>query len=364
MGLKTRAAIAPGLNERLIIDEVELRAPGPGEVLVEMKASGLCHTDLSVIEGKFPVQLPAILGHEGAGIVVECGPEVSDVAPGDHVILNNTFRCGKCRMCLSGKTGYCEEMAVEGRRASPFTWRGETLPTLMGSATFAAHTVIPQARLTRIDPAVPLASASLVPCGVMTGLGAAINVAKVEEGSSVLIIGLGSIGLSVLQACRMAGAKTIIAIDLNPAKEAVARSFGATHFINPADDQGPLHKRIRQIIGSLADYAFECVGHVALVRQALGLVNPHTGMAVAVGISPADQEISIPATSFYFGRSLRGTFIGDWDPRSGTNQIMDWYQSGELKIDELITHRLPLEEINAGFDLMKAGKPIRTVICY
>jgi len=362
--LRTRAAIATEHGKRLIIDDVELRAPQAGEVLVQMKASGLCHTDLSAIDGNFPVPLPAILGHEGAGIVVACGAEVDGVTPGDHVIINNTVRCGKCRPCLSGKTGYCLEMANAFKRVSPFKWRGELLRTMGAAASFAAHTVVPQERLSRMDDAVPFESASLVPCGVMTGLGAVMNVAKVEPGSHVLVFGMGSIGLSVLQACRMSGAAAIVAIDINPAKEAVARSFGATHFINPAADPGTMEAQVRAICGDLADYAFECVGQVSLVKQALGLVSPYWGVAVAVGISPAGEDIKLPAPSFYFGRSLLGTFIGDWDPKAGTQRILDWYRKGEVKIDELVTHRLTLDEINTGFDLMKAGTPIRCVIRY
>lgn len=364
MSITTRAAIAPGLNETLLIEEVQLRAPVGHEVLVQMKASGLCHTDLSVIEGKFPIRLPAILGHEGAGIVVECGPDVTVVKPGDHVVLNNTPHCGKCSPCLSGKTSFCIKMVEEGGRTSPFTWRGEPLRTMGATATFAAHTVLLENRLTKIDASVPLESAALVPCGVMTGTGAALNVAKVEAGSSVLVFGLGSIGLSVLQACVIAGAKTIIAFDINPAKEAVARQFGATHFINPSITPDTVDAQVKAIVGGMADYAFECVGHPAIVAQAISLVSPYWGTVVAVGITPADQKLTIPATAFYFGRTLRGTLIGDWDPQAGTRQLIDWYQQGKLKIDELITHRIALDDINAGFDLMKSGVPIRTVICY
>jgi len=361
---RTRAAIAPAPGERLIIDEIEVRAPAAGEVLVEMKATGLCHTDLSAMEGKFPVRLPSVLGHEGAGVVRACGPGVSTVAPGDAVILNNTAHCGACRPCLSGKTGFCDTMAKDAREPSPFTWRGESLGWMGPAASFSGLTVIDEGRLTRFDTDIAFASAALVPCGVMTGVGAVNHVAKVAAGSKVLVFGMGSIGLNVLQACRMAGAATIVALDTNPAKETVARSFGATDFVNPAQADAPLDKRIKALLGGYADYAFDCVGHPSVVAQAVGLVSPYWGVMVAVGILPATETISLPATTFYFGRSMHGTFMGDCNPRRDTPQILDWYRGGQLAIDQLITHRLPLEEINTGFDLMRSGESIRTVITF
>ena len=364
MGLRTRAAIAQGHGQRLIIDDIDVRAPLAGEVLVEMKASGLCHTDLSAMEGKFPVRLPAVLGHEGAGLVVECGSGVTAVAPGDHVILNNTAHCGECRPCLKGKTGYCDSMAMDARAPSPFTWRGEPLGRMGPAASFAAHTIIPPDRLTRFDPGIGFDTASLVPCGVMTGVGAVNNVAKVEAGSKVLVFGMGSIGLNVLQACRLAGANSIVALDTNPAKEAVAREFGATDFLNPADTDVPLDKRVRALLGSWADYAFDCVGHPAIVQQAVGLVNPYWGVMVAVGITPVGEQLSLPASTFYFGRTISGTFMGDCNPVVETPRILDWYRGGKLAIDRLITHRISLDDINTGFDLMKSGQSIRTVVVF
>lgn len=364
MGIRTKAAIAQGYGERLIVDEIEVRSPLAGEVLVEMKASGLCHTDLSAMEGKFPVRLPAVLGHEGAGVVVECGPGVSGVAPGDAVILNNTAQCGQCLPCLSGKTGYCDSMAMDARAPSPFTWRGESLGRMGPAASFAGHTIIPPDRLTRLGPGIGFDTASLVPCGVMTGVGAVNNVAKVEAGSKVLVFGMGSIGLNVLQACRLAGAASIVALDTNPAKEAVAREFGATDFLNPVGSDLPLEKRVRTLLGNWADYAFDCVGHPATVRQAVAMVNPYWGVMVAVGITPVGDQLSLPASTFYFGRTVRGTFMGDCNPVVETPQILDWYRDGRLAIDPLITHRIALEDINTGFDLMKSGKSIRTVVMF
>ena len=364
MHLRTRAAIAAGYGEQLIVDEIEVRAPQEGEVLVAMKASGLCHTDLSAMEGKFPVRLPAVLGHEGSGIVVECGAGVTGVVPGDHVILNNTAHCGECRPCRSGRTGYCASMAMDGRAPSPFTWRGEPLGRMGPAASFSAHTIIDAGRLTRFDESITPEAAALIPCGVMTGYGAVHNVAKVEAGSSVLVFGMGSIGLNVLQASQLAGAGVIIAIDPNAAREAVARAFGATHFMVTDQPSEPMEKRIKALLGGHADFAFDCVGHPAVVRQAVSLVNPYWGMVVAVGIAPVGEEISIPAATFYVGRTIRGTFMGDCNPVTDTPMILDHYRDGRLAIDPLITHRISLDEINTGFNLMRSGKAVRSVVMF
>jgi S-(hydroxymethyl)glutathione dehydrogenase/alcohol dehydrogenase len=364
MSLRTRAAIAQSHGAPLIIDEIEVRPPLAGEVLVAMKASGLCHTDLSAMDGKFPVRLPAVLGHEGAGVVIECGPGVTVVTPGDHVILNNTAHCGECPPCRSGRTGYCASMAMDGRAPSPFTWRGEPLGRMGPAASFSAHTIIDAGRLTRFDDSLAFETAALIPCGVMTGYGAVHHVAKVEAGSGVLVFGMGSIGLNVLQACKLAGAAVIIAVDTNPAKQTVARAFGATHFLNPGDVDEPFDKKVKVLLGGLADHAFDCVGHPAVVRQALSLVNPYWGMMVAVGIAPVGQEITVPASTFYVGRTMRGTFMGDCNPVVDTPLIIDHYQTGKLAIDQLITHRVSLDAINTGFDLMKSGEAVRTVVVF
>lgn len=362
--MRTRAAIAPRTGERLIIDDIEVRAPQHGEVRVAMTASGLCHTDLSAMEGTFPVKLPAVLGHEGAGVVVDCGPGITGIAPGDAVILNNTAHCGECRPCQSGRTGYCTTMAMDGRGPSPFTWRGEPLGRMGPAASFSAHTIIDVGRLTRIEETIRPEVAALVPCGVMTGYGAVHHVAKVEKGSSVLVFGMGSIGLNVLQASRLAGAASIIAIDTNPAKEAVARAFGATHFLISGEAEGPLDKRVKSLLGGYADYAFDCVGHPAVVREAVSLVNPYWGVMVAVGIAPVGQEVTLPTSTFYVGRTMRGTFMGDCNPVTDTPMILQHYRDGNLEIDALITHRFSLEDINTGFDLMKSGEAVRTVVIF
>jgi S-(hydroxymethyl)glutathione dehydrogenase/alcohol dehydrogenase len=363
MSLSIRAAVARTLNAPLVIETVELRNPGPGEVVVEMKASGMCHTDLSVIEGKFPVPLPLIPGHEGAGIVLQCGEGVTGVKPGDHVILNNAPECGVCPACRSTKTNRCKEIDTGRGRTSPFSSNGEPLGT-MGGSTFASHTIVRDINLTPIDKNIPFASAALVSCGVMTGVGAVLFNAKVEAGSTVVVIGAGSIGLNVAQGARMAGASRIVMIDTQPAKEAISRMFGATDFVNPKTVNGPLEAHLASLLGGPADYAFECVGNVDLVRTALNAVHPHWGVCLAVGIAPFDQEIKLSATSFYFGRTLKGTFIGEGKPRTDTPKIIDWYREGKLHLDELVTHRLSLEEINKGFDLMKRGEAIRSVVIF
>lgn len=364
MRFEVRAAIAPDVGQPLVIETVALRDPADDELVIGMKASGLCHTDLSIMEGKFPMPLPAVLGHEGAGVVLHAGPAVKRLKVGDHVILNNTPHCGVCDPCHAPYTSYCDQMAPGRERPSPFLWNGEPLATMLNVASFATHTILPEDRLTRIDPTVAFDAAALVPCGVMTGVGAVMNVAKVRRDSHVVVFGMGSIGLNVVQAARLAGAATVIAVDLNPSKEAMARQFGATHFINPVDSEVPIGKRVSTLIGGLADFAFECVGNTKLVEQAVRLVNPYWGVAVAVGIAGFDQVIQLPATSFYFGRTLRGTFIGDGDPHRDTAQIVDWYRQGDIQLDPLVTHHLTLDEINQGFELMKTGQSIRSVILY
>jgi S-(hydroxymethyl)glutathione dehydrogenase/alcohol dehydrogenase len=362
MSLITKAAIARDHNAPLIIEDVALRAPGRREVLVEMKASGLCHTDLSIVQGNFPFPLPAILGHEGAGIVRACGPDVTRVKEGDHVILNNLIHCGECEPCRKGKVTGC--VLRSELDAMPFHWNGEPLRTLSGIASFARHTVIRQEQVTVIPQSIPFASAAVVPCGVMTGAGAVWNDAKVEPGSTVVVFGLGSIGLNVVQAAAISGASRIVAIDINPGKEQVARLFGATHFVNPRDLALPLKEHLTASLGGLADYAFECVGNVDLLAQAVDLVDPFSGVCLAVGVPPQNQSITLPASTFYLGRTVRGTHIGDGNPLEDTPRIVSDYQNGAFKLNELVTHTLPLDRINEGFDLMKTGQSIRAVILY
>jgi S-(hydroxymethyl)glutathione dehydrogenase/alcohol dehydrogenase len=361
MTITVKAAVAQGKNLPLSVEEVQLRAPGEHEVLVQMKASGLCHTDLSVIEGKFPRPMPIILGHEGAGVVLECGPGVDNVRPGDHIIINNMPHCGHCAPCRSEVTNYCADIALQSAKPSAFTWNGAPVATMGHAATFASHSVLPSNQLTVIPNDMPFDVAALVACGVMTGVGAVLFNAKVRSDTTVVVFGIGSIGLNVLQAARLAGAARIIAVDTSAMKENVARLFGATDFVNPKAVDGPVDQHIKAMLGGPADYAFECVGNVELV---LDLVNPFWGVCLAVGVPPFDQQITLPATSFYFGRSLRGTFIGDGNPLTDTPKVLQWYREGKLRLDELVSHRMPLEDINHGFDLMRCGESIRSVVLF
>jgi S-(hydroxymethyl)glutathione dehydrogenase/alcohol dehydrogenase len=362
--MTVHAAVARSAIEPLRIEEVQLRAPGPGEVLVQMKASGICHSDLSVWQGKLPLPLPMILGHEGAGIVLECGSGVDNVRPGDHVILNNVPECGECACCRSPKTNYCNEIDAGRAQGSPFSLNGEVMRTMSRGATFATHTVLRDYYLTPIPRDMPFASAALVSCGVMTGVGSALFTARVDAGSTVVVFGMGSIGLNAVQGARLAGAGRIIAVDTQPAKEASALRFGATDFLLAGADASPVDAAIRALLGGPADYAFECVGSPALMRMALSLVHPHWGVCLAIGITPYDQDITLPGSSFYLGRSMRGTFIGDGKPRTETPRLLQWYREGKLLLDELVSHRLGLEQINDGFDLMRRGAAIRSVIEY
>jgi S-(hydroxymethyl)glutathione dehydrogenase/alcohol dehydrogenase len=362
MSILTKAAVARNEGSPLTIENVTLRAPRSNEVLIEMKASGLCHTDLSIMQGSFPFPLPAILGHEGAGIVKALGPDVTRVKEGDHVILNNLIHCGECKACRQGKVTGCVLRAQLD--SAPFEWNGEPLRTLSGIASFAQHTIIREEQVTVIPHDVPFASAAVVPCGVMTGAGAVWNDAKVEAGSSVIVFGMGSIGLNVVQAAKLAGAAHIIAVDLNAAKEQVARLFGATEFVNPGRLETSLQEHVTVSLGGLADYAFECVGNVDVLAQAVDLVDPFTGVCLAVGVPPHDQRITLPASTFYLGRTVRGTHIGDGNPLEDTPKIVSDYQKGGFKLDELVTHMLSLDQINEGFELMKSGQSIRAVVLY
>ncbi len=364
MTLTIRAAVASGLNQPLTIESVELRAPQAGEVLVQMKASGLCHTDLSVIQGGFPVPFPSILGHEGAGVVLECGPGVTRVKAGDRVLLHNSAQCGTCPLCLSEHTKYCEEMD-RGRKATPaFSRNGKPLITMSKGATFATHTVLSEFYLSQIPDDMPFASASLIGCGVMTGIGAALNTAQVRKDSSVVVIGMGSIGLNAIQGARLAGARRIVAVDTNPAKEATARTFGATDFVNPKNIDEPLEVFIPKFLGTPADFSFECVGNTDLLRQCVTMTHPFWGVCIAVGVPPHTQKFEIPANAFYVGRRVQGTFIGDGKPQREAPRIISWYQQGEVRLDELVTHRITLDQINEGFEMMKRSEVIRSVIVY
>ncbi len=367
--MKTRAAVGHRAGEPLVIEEVELEGPRKGEVLVEIKATGVCHTDEFTRSGSDPEGLfPVIFGHEGAGVVLEVGPGVTSVAPGDHVIPLYTPECRACKSCLSRKTNLCTSIrATQGQGLMPdgssrFKLRGEKVHHYMGCSTFANHTVLPEIALASVRRDAPFDKICYIGCGVTTGIGAVINTAKVEPGANVVVFGLGGIGLNVVQGARMAGANMIVGIDLNPAREKLARTFGLTHFVNPKEVVGDLVPHIVELTSGGADYSFECVGNVQLMRQALECCHRGWGVSVIIGVAGAGQEIGTRPFQLVTGRVWKGTAFGGARGRTDVPRIVNWYMDGRIQIDPLITHKLPLERINESFDLMHSGESIRTVI--
>ena len=355
----------------LAVETVDLDGPRAGEVLVELKATGICHTDEFTRSGADPEGLfPAILGHEGAGVVVDVGAGVASVRPGDHVIPLYTPECRQCKSCLSRKTNLCTAIrATQGRGVMPdgtsrFSLDGRPLHHYMGCSTFANYTVLPEIALAKIREDAPFDKVCYIGCGVTTGIGAVINTAKVEAGASVVVFGLGGIGLNVVQGARMVGANMIVGVDLNPAREALARKFGLTHFVNPAEVDGDLVAHLVHLTGGGADYSFECVGNVELMRQALECCHRGWGVSVIIGVAGAGQEIRTRPFQLVTGRVWKGTAFGGARGRTDVPRIVDWYMDGRINIDDLITHVLPLERINEGFELMHAGRSIRTVVTY
>jgi len=369
--MKTRAAVAHKAGEPLTIEEVELDGPKAGEVLVEIKATGVCHTDAFTLSGDDPEGLfPAILGHEGAGVVVDTGPGVSTLKKGDHVIPLYTPECRQCDYCTSGKTNLCQAIrTTQGQGVMPdgtsrFSIGKDKLFHYMGTSTFANHTVVPEIALAKIREDAPFDKVCYIGCGVTTGIGAVINTAKVEPGANVVVFGLGGIGLNVVQGARMVGANMIVGVDLNPAREPLARSFGMTHFVNPKDVNGDLVAHLVERTGGGADYSFECVGNVQLMRQALECCHRGWGVSVIIGVAGAGQEIATRPFQLVTGRVWKGTAFGGARGRSDVPRIVDWYMDGRINIDDLITHTLPLADINKAFDLMHAGESIRSVVVY
>ena len=367
--MKTRAAVAYGPGKPLVIEEVDLEGPRAGEVLVEIKATGVCHTDEFTRSGADPEGLfPAILGHEGAGIVREVGAGVTSVKPGDHVIPLYTPECRQCKSCTSHKTNLCTSIrATQGKGLMPdgtsrFSLKGQPIFHYMGCSTFSNFTVLPEIALAKIRGDAPFDKACYIGCGVTTGVGAVIKTAKVEPGANVVVFGLGGIGLNVLQGARMAGANMIVGVDLNPNREALARQFGLTHFVNPKEVKGDLVAHLVELTGGGADYSFECVGSVDLMRQALECTHRGWGVSVIIGVAGAGQEIKTRPFQLVTGRVWKGTAFGGVRGRTEVPGIVDWYMDGKIEIDPLITHKLPLERINEAFDLMHSGTSIRTVI--
>ncbi len=369
--MDVRAAVAHAAGQPLTIETIQLEGPRAGEVLVEIKATGLCHTDAYTLSGKDPEGLfPAVLGHEGAGVVVEVGPEVHSLKPGDHVIPLYVPECRQCEYCLSFKTNLCQAIrGTQGRGLMPdgtsrFSLKGQPLFHYMGTSTFANYTVVPEIALAKIRPDAPFDKVCYIGCGVTTGIGAVINTAKVEPGANVVVFGLGGIGLNVIQGCRMVGADKIIGVDVNPKKKALAEKFGMTHFVNPKEVEGDLVSYLVDLTGGGADYSFECVGNVNLMRQALECCHKGWGVSVIVGVAGAGEEISTRPFQLVTGRVWKGTAFGGARGRTDVPKIVDWYMDGKINIDDLITHVIPLEEINHGFDLMHEGESIRTVVTF
>ena len=369
--MKTRAAVAYRAGQPLVVETVDLDGPRPGEVLVEIRATGVCHTDEFTRSGADPEGLfPVIFGHEGAGVVVDVGAGVTSLRKGDHVIPLYTPECRQCKSCLSHKTNLCTAIrATQGQGVMPdgtsrFSIGGEKIHHYMGCSTFSNYTVLPEIALAKIREDAPFDKVCYIGCGVTTGIGAVINTAKVEPGASVVVFGLGGIGLNVIQGARMAGADRIVGVDLNPARKALAERFGMTHFVNPKEVEGDLVAYLVALTDGGADYSFECVGNVDLMRQALECCHRGWGVSVIIGVAGAGQEIRTRPFQLVTGRVWKGTAFGGARGRSDVPKIVDWYMRGRIEIDPLVTHTLPLERINEAFDLMHAGESIRTVVTF
>jgi S-(hydroxymethyl)glutathione dehydrogenase/alcohol dehydrogenase len=369
--MKSRAAVAREAGKPLSLETVDVDDPRAGEVLVEIKATGICHTDEYTLSGADPEGIfPAILGHEGAGIVAEIGAGVTTLKPGDHVIPLYTPECRQCEYCLSRKTNLCVAIrATQGRGVMPdgssrFTCNGAPVMHYMGTSTFANFTVLPEIALAKIRPDAPFDKVCYIGCGVTTGIGAVMNTAKVEAGARAVVFGLGGIGLNVIQGLRMVGAEMIVGVDLNPNRRAVAEKFGMTHFVNPSDVQGDLVPYLVDLTKGGADYSFECIGNVKVMRQALECAHRGWGQSIIIGVAGAGQEIATRPFQLVTGRVWKGTAFGGARGRTDVPRIVDWYMEKRINIDDLITHVLPFERINEGFDLLRRGESIRTVVTY
>ena len=366
-----RAAVAFEAGKPLTIETVQLDGPKAGEVLIEIKATGICHTDAYTLSGKDPEGLfPAILGHEGAGVVVEVGEGVTSLKPGDHVIPLYTPECRQCEYCLSRKTNLCQAIrSTQGRGVMPdgssrFSIDGTMLHHYMGTSTFANYTVLPEIAVAKIREDAPFDKVCHIGCGVTTGVGAVINTAKVEPGARVVVFGLGGIGLNVIQGARMVGASQIVGVDINPARRPLAEKFGMTDFVNPKEVEGDLVPYLVDLTKGGADYSFECIGNVNVMRQALECCHKGWGVSVIIGVAGAGEEIRTRPFQLVTGRVWKGTAFGGARGRTDVPQIVDWYMEGKINIDDLITHVMPLEQINDGFDLMHKGESIRSVVTF
>jgi S-(hydroxymethyl)glutathione dehydrogenase/alcohol dehydrogenase len=369
--MDVKAAVSYEAGQPLVIETVQLEGPKAFEVLVEIRASGVCHTDEFTRSGADPEGLfPAIFGHEGAGVVVDVGPGVTSLKKGDHVIPLYTPECRQCKSCLSRKTNLCTAIrATQGKGVMPdgtsrFSIGGRKIHHYMGCSTFANYTVLPEIALAKIREDAPFDKVCYIGCGVTTGIGAVINTARVEPGANVVVFGLGGIGLNVIQGARLVGANMIVGVDLNPARRAIAETFGMTHFVNPKDVGGDLVAHLVELTGGGADYSFECIGNVDVMRQALECCHRGWGTSVIIGVAGAGQEIRTRPFQLVTGRTWKGTAFGGARGRTDVPRIVDWYMDGKIDIDSLITHVMPVERINEAFDLMHAGESIRSVVTF
>ncbi|TDX29753.1 S-(hydroxymethyl)glutathione dehydrogenase/class III alcohol dehydrogenase [Rhodovulum visakhapatnamense] len=370
--MRTRAAVAFQAGKPLEVTEVELDGPREGEVLVEIKATGICHTDEFTLSGADPEGLfPAILGHEGAGVVVEVGPGVKSVKPGDHVIPLYTPECRECDYCLNPKTNLCQAIrTTQGQGLMPDgtsrfrTLDGDPILHYMGCSTFSNYTVLPEIAVAKIREDAPFDKVCYIGCGVTTGVGAVVNTAKAEPGCRAVVFGLGGIGLNVIQGLRMIGADQIVGVDLNPSKKQMAERFGMTDFVNPSEVEGDLVPYLVNLTKGGADYSFDCTGNVKVMRAALECAHKGWGESIIIGVAPAGAEISTRPFQLVTGRTWKGTAFGGARGRTDVPKIVEWYMQGKIEIDPLITHTLTLDEINKGFDLMHSGESIRSVVLY
>jgi S-(hydroxymethyl)glutathione dehydrogenase / alcohol dehydrogenase len=369
--MDVKAAIAFEAGKPLEIATVQLDGPRAGEVLVEIKATGVCHTDAYTLSGMDPEGLfPSILGHEGAGVVVEVGPGVKSLKPGDHVIPLYVPECRECEYCLNPKTNLCQSIRItQGQGLMPdgtsrFSYKGKPLLHYMGTSTFANYTVVPEIALAKIRSDAPFDKVCYIGCGVTTGIGAVINTAKVEPGSNVVVFGLGGIGLNVIQGAKLVGANMIIGVDINPARQAIATKLGMTHFVNPSAIDQDIVAHLVELTNGGADYSFECIGNINVMRQALECCHKGWGVSVIIGVAAAGQEISTRPFQLVTGRTWKGTAFGGAKSRRDVPKIVDWYMDGKINIDDLITNVMPIEQINEAFDIMKKGEGIRTVVTF
>jgi len=369
--METRAAVALEAGKPLSIETVDLEGPRAGEVLVEIKSTGICHTDEFTLSGADPEGLfPAILGHEGAGVVVDVGKGVTSVKKGDHVIPLYTPECRECSYCTSGRTNLCQAIReTQGQGVMPdgssrFSLNGEKLFHYMGTSTFSNHTVLPEIAVAKVREDAPFEKICYIGCGVTTGIGAVINTAKVEPGDNVVVFGLGGIGLNVIQGARLVGADKIVGVDINPGRREIAEKFGMTHFVNPLEVEGDLVPYLVDLTDGGADHSFECIGNVDLMRQALECCHKGWGKSTIIGVAPAGAEIATRPFQLVTGRVWQGTAFGGAKGRTDVPNIVDWYMDGKINIDDLITHVMPLDEINNGFDLMHKGESIRSVVTF